>query len=345
MIESIASLFQRIGRYFSLVSVVPGVVFVVSILFLMGAVVEGPGFGFAQGWSYIADLGLGQWVGVVGVAIGSGLLLHPLQYALTQAFEGYWGPGRGPRMIATKRIMAHRRRAAALEARVAEAKPEWLSKAHRSRPWWFRHKYRGTDLEALRQTLALERLHSPDLDFVIPVYVDAEASAKALTKYPRNHGRMMPTRLGNILRRHEDEIGSVLGLDSVIAAPFLSQVARDKDLARVSDEGEQMDLALRLSLVFLLTTLVYAFVLVPRGPWALMALVPYTLAYIAYRGACMAAENYMTAVAVMVHLNRFAFYEALHLGRPENLADEREIAARAMTMITESNYDSSWRYG
>ena len=182
------------------------------------------------------------------------------------------------------------------------------------------------------------------MDFLIPVYVAAETSEKALTKYPDNHGRVMPTRLGNVLRRHEDRIGSGVGLDAVSVAPFLSQVAGDKEVARVSDEGEQMDLALRLSAVFVLTTVVYAAVLAPRGSWALVALVPYALAYLAYRGACVAAEHYMMAVAVMVHMNRFSLYEALHLGRPKNLDEERRIAAQAMAIITESDVDAQWKY-
>lgn len=182
------------------------------------------------------------------------------------------------------------------------------------------------------------------MDFLIPTLVAAETSDKALATYPTNHGRMMPTRLGNILRRHEDTIGSVYGLDAILAAPFLSQVASEKDLARVSDEGEQMDLALRLCLIFLVTTSIYLVVLAPRGAGALVALVPYACAYVAYRGACVAAENYMTAVSVMVHLNRFALYEALHLGQPKNLDEERKIAAQAMAIVTESPMNDGVRY-
>ncbi len=183
------------------------------------------------------------------------------------------------------------------------------------------------------------------MDFLIPVYVAAQASEKALTRYPQEHGRIMPTRLGNILRRHEDVIGDGIGIDAVSLAPFLSRVADQKDVARVSDEGEQMDLALRLCSVLLLVATIYLVVLAPRGLAAVIAVVPFLLAYVAYRGACVAAENYMVAVAVLVHLNRFALWDALNLGRPRDLDEERNFAKIALAIVTDSvRSDDQWKY-
>ena len=189
------------------------------------------------------------------------------------------------------RIMSHRRRAGALQDLASKADLEWVSKAHHSRPKDVRRAYSGARFRILRRELALERLGSPNMDFLIPVYVAAQASEKALTRYPQEHGRIMPTRLGNILRRHEDVIGDGIGIDAVSLAPFLSRVADQKDVARVSDEGEQMDLALRLCSVLLLVATIYLVVLAPRGLAAVIAVVPFLLAYVAYRGACVAAEN------------------------------------------------------
>lgn len=344
VVETTAGLFQRIGRYFSVVSVVPGLLLIVNLCFILGATRQQAGVDLSQGWNTLANLGISAWIGIVGAAVVVGLLLHPFQYALTQFYEGYWGPRRASVALATKRILAHRSQAAQLEEAAALLSRTWISQSHRSRPAWFRTKYRGAHNAAVRSQLALERLHAPEMDFLIPKYVESETYFKALVRYPDNHGRMMPTRLGNVLRRHEDRIGSVYGLDAVLVAPFLSQVAREKDLDRVSDEGEQMDLALRLCFVFFVTTGAYTFLLAGRGLWVAAALVPYGCAYLAYRGACVAAENYMVAVGVMIHLNRFLLYDALHLGRPKNLEDELRIADETMEMLRETYTSQSWKY-
>ena len=343
IVDSVTSLFQSVGRYFSIVSLIPGVFLILNVLFLVG-ITQGGQVSLGDGFDPIKDLDVGGWLAVAAGAAGIGLLLHPLQYALTQLFEGYWGPGTLALKFATARVLVHRKHAARFDAEAALARRDWVAKAHRSRPAWLREQLRGSQFADLRAQLALERLHSPDLDFLIPTYASAQANLKALGRFPENHGRIMPTRLGNTLRRHEDRIGSVYGLDVVAIAPLITQVAREKDVGRVSDEGEQMDLSLRLSLVFMATTAVYAVWLAPYGPWAALALVPYGCAYVAYRGACIAAENYMSAVAALVHLNRFSLYEALHLSRPGDLEQERATAEHVTDMVNESSPQATWRY-
>lgn len=345
ILNSAASAVGRIGRYFSLVSVVPGLVLVLSLAFLVGLTKAQDGIILAGAVTFILGFELPQWVAIIALAVGIGFVMHPFQYAITQFFEGYWGPGQIMIKPATWRIMTHRRRAIALEEAAAEADFEWIRKAHHSRPKSLRRNLRGPSNEGIRRQLATERMASSDMDFLMPAYIRSLATEKALTKYPENHGRVMPTRLGNILRRHEDRIGGSVGIDAVPLAPYMSRVADQKDVATVSDEGEQMDFALRLCVVLLIVATVYLFALAPRGFEALAAVVPYALAYLAYRGACVAAENYMTAVAVLVHMNRFALYQALHLGTPQDRAQELQLSETALAIVSDSSpRDANWRY-
>ena len=343
LIDPVRGLFQALGRYFSIVSLVPGILLIVNILFLAG-ITQGMTIHLLNGLDYIAQFGAVEWIAILGASAAIGLLVHPLQYALTQLFEGYWGPGLPARRLAEFRIVAHRNRAARLEGAAVQARADWVAKAHHSRPAWFRQQLRGHEHAQLRSELALERLHSPDVNFLIPAYNSSEACFKALERFPQNHGRILPTRLGNILRRHEDRIGSVYGLDAVAIAPYLTQVAKEPDVVRVADEGEQLDLCLRLCLVFMFTTVVYAVWLAHFGPWAALSLVPYGCAYAAYRGACIAAENYMSAFAVLLHLNRFALYEALHLESPHDLKQERDIAEHVMDIVNDASPTTPWIY-
>ena len=52
------------------------------------------------------------------------------------------------------------------------------------------------------------------------------------------------------------------------------------------------------------------------GAWALIALIPYALAYFSYRGSVIAAGHYGSALETLINLNRFALYEQLHVQLP-----------------------------
>jgi hypothetical protein len=146
----------------------------------------------------------------------------------------------------------------------------------------------------------------------------------------------MPTRLGNILRRNEDLIGSGYGLDLVTTAPYLAAVADPAHYRDVQSEGEQMDLSIRMCLVLLLGATFTALILAPTGWGALLSLIPYAGAYLAYRAACVSAAGYMSALSVVMQLNRFELYRALGLGPPEDSSHESTLAASATQMLTNS---------
>jgi hypothetical protein len=54
-----------------------------------------------------------------------------------------------------------------------------------------------------------------------------------------------------------------------------------------------------------------------------IALVPYSLAYLSYRGAIVAAHEYGAAVCALIDLDRFAFHDALRVPQPKNAMSER----------------------
>lgn len=342
--ETLAGFIQRIGRYFSLVSLTPGLILVIGIHLLFSATSGIDGVDLNRAIRSIANQDLSGWIATVMAATVFGLLSHPLQYAMTQVFEGYWGAGGVGGSLASSAVQRHRHRAAHFESIADESEDLWVRVAHHSRPRSFRMKYRGPKHAGIRRQLALERLHEPSLDFVIPTYLAEQSSRKALDRYPENHGRIMPTRLGNILRSHEDSIGQAYGLDLVTIMPYISQTARSQDVSRVDDEGEQMDLAIRLSMVFALLTVISLTLLAGRGLWIGITLVPYLASYVSYRGACVAAENYMTAIGVLVHLNRASLYEALCLGKPKSFGEEQLIAGHAMDLLSELELDDAVPY-
>ncbi len=126
----------------------------------------------------------------------------------------------------------------------------------------------------------------------------------------------MPTRLGNALRRDEDKIGQQYGLSALAVAGHISLVAPTEQAAYVTDARQQLDRAVRLCSVGLLASVLTSGWLVTGGWLLALALVPLTFAHLCYRGSVAAAQDYTYAVAVVLDLNRFALYDALHVNLP-----------------------------
>ena len=78
---------------------------------------------------------------------------------------------------------------------------------------------------------------------MLPDYLRAQALRVALRQYPDAWRRMMPTRLGNVLRRYEDKAGQQYGLDIIYIAPHLNLVALPEHREYVDDCRKGLDLA------------------------------------------------------------------------------------------------------
>ena len=96
-----------------------------------------------------------------------------------------------------------------------------------------------------------------------------------------------------------------------------------------------MELALRTSFLSMLASVVTLVLLWRHGWWLLVALFPYAIAYLAYRGAVAVAHEYGTALAVMVDLNRFALYDRLRVKLPTDIDEERRPQPAADAAVPE----------
>jgi hypothetical protein len=293
---------SRIGRYFGIVSAVPSALFV---LFVYALVRSGAWAGEPH-WSAAADavknLSLGEVSALSVLSLAFALALHPLQFALLQLFEGYWGSGAISRRLAARMTLSHRRRGRRLEL---ERKP-------------LRDRKRR-----LRVSKMLE--DTAHMDEAVRVVLGDDALRYALEAYPVRKERYMPTRLGNTLRRYEDEAGRIYGLDALTVHPHLVLAGDKAHLAILNDAREQLDLAVRLCAISLLASGVACVFLVTDGLWLLIALVPYLAAYVCYRGSVVAAANWGVVLAAVIDLNRFDLYEKLHLVLPNDTVEERHL--------------------
>jgi hypothetical protein len=266
------------------------------------------------------NLSIARIVALFVAALLLGLVLHPFQFSMTQLLEGYWGRSRIGLRLARQRIMHYRRVARVLHDDASEANKAW-NKAVRSD---------STTRDMLAREDPQERgelidmiLDSESGDPALADYLRAQALRAALRQYPDSWRRMMPTRLGNVLRRYEDRAGQQYGLDIVRIAPHLNLVALPEHREYVDDCRKGLDLGVRLCVLFALATVLSVVLLVRDGGWLLLALVPYCISYLAYRGATSSAHAYGTALSTLVDLDRFVLYEQLHVPPPSSTKIER----------------------
>jgi hypothetical protein len=239
-------------------------------------------------WSAASEVGLTD-VAVLGIAaFVIALALNPLQFVLIQVFEGYWGTSAPARNLATVRILHHRQRRRSLQRRAS------------------------ADAGAGRTDRVRDQVH-------------ADESRRALGSYPDDADLVLPTRLGNVLRRYEATVGAQYGLDLLTVVPRLAMVAGEREVGYVQNQRTQLELALRTSFLALIAALFTTVFLWRHGGWMLVALVPYGVAYLAYRGAVAIAHEYATALAVLVDLNRFALFDRLRVEPPRNIDEERRL--------------------
>jgi hypothetical protein len=316
--SAISSVGGAIGRYFSVVSFIPSL-FLTSFTYALiasGAWGESGQPDWAKAGNALTHLGNLALLILVSIAIG--IAVHPIQFALVQFFEGYWGTG----------WIARRARAARM--------------SHYSR------KYRvlrngpgpraGIELrEADRRGLRIEQRTR------IALLSKRDEAIRLKRGFPEEQDDIMPTRLGNVLRRYERLAGSQYKLEAVTVIRHTAFVAPRPHVDYLNDQRQLLDLSVRMCATSILATLIAIAFLWHHGPWLAIALVPYSIAYLSYRGAVVVAYEYGAAICTIIDLDRFALYDYLRMPRPESTRAE-QLMNDQLTKLLRHNPDIDLRY-
>jgi hypothetical protein len=308
MMDIGTSVANSIGRYFSIVSFIPSSLYVLFVYLLTasGSWHHQPDWGHA--FTSLGHLGVGGIALLAFASVGLGLFIHPIQFAIVQFFEGYWGTSPVSQVIRHQRIIRYQRKCEALNRdtdSVMDMFAAW--KAANS-----------------RTTLSIRAPHRSK----------SEEAERARGNFPANLDEVMPTRLGNVLRRAESQAGRQYQLNSLQVVPHLLLVAPANHVDYVNDQRSQLDLAVRMTFVSIVATVTTIIFLWPYGAWVLIALIPYALAYLSYRGSVVAAGHYGNALETLVNLNRFTLYQQLHLQLPASADAERTRNQELARLLT-----------
>lgn len=331
---------QRIGRYFALVSLIPALLLVMYgyLLLASGSLTRKPEFHNVD--AALSSWSVGKVAGLVLASFAVSIILHPLQFATTQLLEGYWGTS--PLAIAAMkmRIVHHRKRQRDLGSRADDCQDAWTTAAERL--------VRGdADWESEPGELedkAFARMQGAMADgLMLDFIAEQEARSQQELAYPKVPTRILPTQLGNALRRSEDLFGQQYGLSAITIAPHLHLIVPPRHLEYLVDSRQDMDSAIRICTVGLVATVLTACCFFDNGIWLLWTFFPYFVSYLAYKGAVSAAQTYGVVVGSVIDLNRFLLYKELGIRPPRNITEERRNNLNLMGVLKgEKNYLRYW---
>src|SRR5262245_28028853 len=213
---AISGVGSAIGRYFSIVSFIPSF-FLVGFTFALiesGAWSKGGNLNWAKAGSAFADLS--NLASLVLVSIVLGVAVHPIQFALVQFFEGYWGTGRWAQRARVVRILHHRARYRAYFSGAGlDGSMELEDKDEEA--WQAADKRRNAQSPEEREEAKRdEKRATLEPECRATLRSIADENARLAAGYPRpnvvgtheEYDDMMPTRLGNALRKYERQAGS-----------------------------------------------------------------------------------------------------------------------------------------
>jgi hypothetical protein len=319
-VDATLSIGERIGRYFTMVSLIPSLFLVLWTYILIAS-------GAPSGHPELHNItvALSHWsvskaAAVVLISLAVATVLHPLQFITTQLLEGYWGTTPFAAIAMKKRIVHHRKQQRDLRTKAGSNQRAWRNECLK----YLREKHTEWQEDPDDIEIRISDLMESEQGDGLMRYVIAEQEARDhADSYPSDATRILPTRLGNALRSFEDSAGKQYGLDAITIVPRLHLVVPDRHRSYMMDARESMDSAIRICTVGLVATVLTIGFFLTSGLWLLWALLPYFIGYLAYKGAVSAAQSYGIVIASVIDLDRFLLYDELGLRQPQDNREEK----------------------
>lgn len=301
------------GERFSLVNVLPATLLVGYVAFLAAS-------GLYAGRDYsVNDLPdtLGKNPGwailtVLGIFIAS-VLLRPFQIALVWVLEGYWDRIAILRLAAPVAIEHHHRTRHTAEVIELYEPPEEPTAETLAAAVAKRQQLRRRSLKIARAGRIRDRYPADR-----PV-LDDEDDLEGI------ESRIMPTRLGNILRKAEDDAGDRYGLALPHIAPRLYPHLSEKIAKEIVRNLDLIEGGAALSTACTMATLASLPLLGRWDPWSAAPFVAAALAAVAYLGTLRTAREHGRLLATAVDLHRFDMIAALRYKLPTTVDEEWKL--------------------
>lgn len=265
---------------------------------------------------------------ILGASVVGGLVLNMLQTPLYRMLEGYLG---WPQWLFERRRTRHLARRTNIVQRLAAIKR--LQDALRAAP--------AADRMVVLNRTEFASMPGRDRQRTAP---QRALLREELRRYPIDDNQVLPTRLGNAIRRFEEYGWNRYRLDSqtlwtrlmvVVGEPLRKQV----DSAQI---GVDFFVCLLYGQLAAAATAVIALAAHPRQllPPVLCIALVVVLAPVWYRLAVVTTDQWAAAVQTLVDLGRKPLAEAYGVALPTKIVDERVMWER-LSRFASREYDPS----
>lgn len=152
-----------------------------------------------------------------------------------------------------------------------------------------------------------------------------------LRQFPAQRDRIMPTRLGNILRSAESQPDVKYGLDSIICWSRLWLVLPDGVKKELQETRADLNAAARIWIwgILFLVWAIWAWWAIPVGLF---------VAWFAYGWMLESASTYGDLLEAAFDLYRLELYKALHFPLPQNPDEERKLGQQLTEYLWRGGY-------
>ncbi|MEV0737239.1 hypothetical protein AB0I51_14965 [Streptomyces sp. NPDC050549] len=176
----------------------------------------------------------------------------------------------------------------------------------------------------------------------ITVRVGADAKRRLAARPPAHV--LLPTALGNALRKGEISAGERYGLITLTSWPHVHMQVSPRMARTLSSTRDALDTAVNLCWSFLATSVLSAVALYdePNARWLPVGTL--VAAALAYKGAVTAAETYSGLMHVVYDLHRFDLLEALHHPLPDKEQERELFEEVSATLVGEWVADLSYEH-
>lgn len=158
---------------------------------------------------------------------------------------------------------------------------------------------------------------------------------KLFYEYPSKEERLLPTKLGNVLRAAEDYAKTTYGMDIVFWWPRLWIILPEAIQKQIDDSLVPiialLNLATQIGIISLIGFAYLCIQYIESWEFGTLLAASITLiaglilTFTAYQGAVSQAKTYGVLIRSAVDLYRFDLLKILHQSMPSNLAEERKL--------------------
>lgn len=266
------------------------------------------------------QLGVAGGIVVALVVVVGAVLLRPFQIGTVQLLEGYWRWGGLVKALAIER---HIRRASASVARRYVGLQRPVDPGFASVAEFARIAHRARLIE--------------------------ERAEEVARGYPVRAEWIMPTTLGNVLRRAETTAGERYGLDTIHSYPRLYPYLSERLDSEAKEQLNGIDVGATFVVIFSAQTLLAMPLLWRLDWWSVIPVLLAVLAVLAYRGARSAAGRYGQLLGAAFDLHRFDMMSSMHLPLPLDGEGEYQANLKLSNLLRadrpwEQEQRQAWKY-